>query len=183
MSSLIESSRKMYEVIAVTGTMKYMALELLLNIRENKFTQPQKYRHDLESFFYILVVGCMCYGRDSKVEPTHLEQWLTEPARSNYESELSHIIQHFDVMILGYFPPAFDGAKKLASNLHKTLFGQNINQFGIDESFDDLYNPIISAFNETIDEIVEEPLEKIKETKTSKTSAVDLPEGRKRQRI
>ncbi|VCU40275.1 Bgt-50354 [Blumeria graminis f. sp. tritici] len=38
MSSLIESSRRMDELIAITGTMKYMALELLWNICENKFT-------------------------------------------------------------------------------------------------------------------------------------------------
>ncbi|CAD6502843.1 BgTH12-05432 [Blumeria graminis f. sp. triticale] len=182
MSSLIESSRKMDEVIAITGTMKYMALELLWNISENKFTLPQNYWHDLESFFYVLIVGCMCYGGDSKSQPEHLEKWFTESARSNYESKQSDIIQHFDAKIIGYFSPAFDGVKKLAKNLRKILFGQNIDQFGIDESSDDLYNPIISAFNETIDEIVEEPLKKIKETKTRKTSAVDLPEGRKRQR-
>ncbi|VDB88382.1 Bgt-50112, partial [Blumeria graminis f. sp. tritici] len=154
MSSLIESSRKMDEVIAITGTMKYMALELLWNICENKFTLPQNYRHDLESFFYVFVVGCMCYGRERKSEPKHLEKWSTESARSNYESKQSDIIQHFDTMILGYFSPAFDGVKKLAENLRKILFGQNIDQFGIVESSDDLYNPIISAFNETIGEIV-----------------------------
>ncbi|VCU38802.1 Bgt-20478 [Blumeria graminis f. sp. tritici] len=119
MSSLIESRRKMDEVIAITGSMKYMALELLWNISENKFTLPQNYRHDLESFFYVLIVGCMCYGRDSKSEPAHLKQRLTESARSNYESKQSDIIQNFDAKILGYFSPAFDGVKKLARNWRK----------------------------------------------------------------
>ncbi|CAD6502496.1 BgTH12-05088 [Blumeria graminis f. sp. triticale] len=154
MSSLIESSRKMDEVFAITGTMRYMALELLWNISENKFTLPQNYRHDLESFFYVLIVGSMCYGRDSKSQPAHLEKWFTESARSNYESKQSDIIQNFDAKIISYFSPAFDGVKKLAKNLRKILFGQSIDQFGIDESSDDLYDPITNAINETIDEIV-----------------------------
>ncbi|SZF00546.1 unnamed protein product [Blumeria hordei] len=188
MSSPIENSRKMDEVFAITGTMKYMVLELLWNIKENKFTLPQNYRHDLESFFYVLVVGCICYGREPKSEPKHLEKWFTESAESNYESKLSDIKQHFDAMILDYFPPAFEGVKKLASNLRKILFGQDFDRFGIDESTHDLYDPIISAFNETIDEIAEEPLKKIeateatKATKTRKTSAMDMPDRRKRQR-
>ncbi|VDB84217.1 Bgt-51382 [Blumeria graminis f. sp. tritici] len=154
MSLLIESSRKIDEVFAITGTMKYMALELLWNISENKFTLPQNYRHDLESFFYVLVVGCICYGCERKSQPKHLEKWFTESARSNYKSKQSDIIQNFDTMILGYFSPAFDGVKKLARNLRKILFGQNFDRFGIDKCSEDLYNPIISAFNETINEIV-----------------------------
>ncbi|CAD6502781.1 BgTH12-05371 [Blumeria graminis f. sp. triticale] len=137
-SSLIESSRRMDEVIAITETMKYIALELLWNICENKFTLPQNYRHDLESFSYLLVVGSMCYGRDSKSEPARLEQWFTECARSNYELKLSDIIQNFNAIILGYFSSAFDIVKKLARNLRKIFFEQDIDQFGTDESSDDL---------------------------------------------
>ncbi|CCU77270.1 Serine/threonine protein kinase domain protein [Blumeria hordei DH14] len=153
MSLPIESSRKMDEVFAITGTMKYMALELLWNISENNFTLPQNYRHDLESFFYVLVVGCICYGREPKSEPKHLEAWFNKSVKSNYESKLSDITQNFDEMILGYFPLAFEGVKKLASNLRKILFGQTYDRFSIDESTHDLYDPIISALNETIYEI------------------------------
>ncbi|CAD6502864.1 BgTH12-05453 [Blumeria graminis f. sp. triticale] len=46
---------------AITGTTRYMALELLRVISLRKLSLKQTYRHDLESFFYVLIVGCMSY--------------------------------------------------------------------------------------------------------------------------
>ncbi|EFW14915.1 conserved hypothetical protein [Coccidioides posadasii str. Silveira] len=59
-----------------TGTMEFMAIEVLLNV-------DHTYRHDLESFFYVLIWQCACHGwRKSKQgleQPKNslLKRWYT----------------------------------------------------------------------------------------------------------
>ncbi|CAD6499255.1 BgTH12-04906 [Blumeria graminis f. sp. triticale] len=61
MSTLLQDSRDNDEAKVITGTTKLMALGLLAGIRDKDFSVQQTYRHDLESFFYVLLVGCMSY--------------------------------------------------------------------------------------------------------------------------
>ncbi|CAD6499984.1 BgTH12-04089 [Blumeria graminis f. sp. triticale] len=59
------------ETKSLTGTMKFMAIKVLQNIALKSGTMTKTYRHDLESFFYVFLVGCVCYGRDPAAVKTH----------------------------------------------------------------------------------------------------------------
>ncbi|CAD6500109.1 BgTH12-04212 [Blumeria graminis f. sp. triticale] len=65
MSSLHENENEKNLPRTITGTPMYMALELLRAIYQKKLNLKQTYRHDLESCFYVLIVGCMTYGAKS----------------------------------------------------------------------------------------------------------------------
>ncbi|VDB88339.1 Bgt-51479 [Blumeria graminis f. sp. tritici] len=60
---------------ATSGTTKYMALELLRAVTEIDLSLKQTYCHDLESCFYVLVVGSMSIG--AKLFPVNLERWTS----------------------------------------------------------------------------------------------------------
>ena len=47
---------------SLTGTMKFMALERLKFASKQEKTIGRTCRHDLESFFYVFIVGCIKYG-------------------------------------------------------------------------------------------------------------------------
>ncbi|VCU39377.1 Bgt-50097 [Blumeria graminis f. sp. tritici] len=156
MSTLLQDSRDNDEAKVITGTTKFMALGLLEGIRDKDFSIQQTYRHDLESFFYVLLVGCMSYGRDPESVPDHLEQWCTPSSAQNYGMKLSHIVCDFEKRIIGFFSPKFECLKDLARTIRKILFGQptlsgeRFMEYGTPENSDLLYDPIIVAFNETI---------------------------------
>ncbi|CAD6500113.1 BgTH12-04216 [Blumeria graminis f. sp. triticale] len=57
MSSLHENENEKNLPRAITGTTMYMALELMKAISFKKLSLKQTYRHDLESCFYVLIVG------------------------------------------------------------------------------------------------------------------------------
>ncbi|CAD6500115.1 BgTH12-04218 [Blumeria graminis f. sp. triticale] len=57
MSSLHKNENEKNLPRTITGTTMYMALELLEAITEKKLSLKQTYRHDLESCFYVLIVG------------------------------------------------------------------------------------------------------------------------------
>ncbi|CAD6502858.1 BgTH12-05447 [Blumeria graminis f. sp. triticale] len=98
----------------LTGTRKYMALELLEAIEENENILKQTYRHDLESFFYVLIVG---------------------------------------KRILNYFTPVFECVQKLARSLRQILFEDKSVGYGTPEDPNVLYDPIIRAFDDTIQKL------------------------------
>ncbi|SZF01348.1 unnamed protein product [Blumeria hordei] len=130
----------------ITGTIKYMALELLKAIKKKENTLKQTYRHDLGSFFYVLTVGCMSYGRESA--PEHLHQWSS--ASTRLEAKGYHIQTQFRKYIINYFTPMFEGIKELAWSLREILFEDKWMGCGTPKEPDVLYDPIIRAFDDTI---------------------------------
>ncbi|CAD6502850.1 BgTH12-05439 [Blumeria graminis f. sp. triticale] len=141
-----KKGKKQHE--SFTGTRKYMALELLEAIDEKEYTLKQTYRHDLESFFYVLIAGCMSYCR--KKAPKHLQYWHSDNTRFCFTSKQSDIILHFQKKILNYFTPVFECVQELALSLRQILFDDKSVGYGTPENPNVLYDPIIRAFDDTI---------------------------------
>ncbi|VCU40337.1 BgtAc-31486 [Blumeria graminis f. sp. tritici] len=135
---------------AITGTTMYMALELLEAITEKKLSLKQTYRHDLESCFYVLIVGCMSYC--AKPMPEDLEIWHSCSSKTCYQSKRI-MVEDFATKTVHKFLPKFDGVKELALNFHQILFGNKDIGYGSPIDPNLLYNPIIEAFDETILEL------------------------------
>ncbi|SZF00829.1 unnamed protein product [Blumeria hordei] len=62
------------EELLLTGTMKFMALERLEFAAKLKSIQ-RSYRHDIESFFYVFLVGCIEYESVTEGMPQNLNEW------------------------------------------------------------------------------------------------------------
>lgn len=76
-----------------TGTPPFMAIELLDPLKFITYKPGHWYRHDLESFFYILVWAALHYNlkegtRDKAVHPTLLP-WISRDARRNALAKLT----------------------------------------------------------------------------------------------
>ncbi|SZF02655.1 unnamed protein product [Blumeria hordei] len=74
----------------MTGTMEYIALGILeANLFETDKGYKHTYRHDLESFFYVLVSACIRFGRENKRSShTHiLSTWYTGTAEQMYPAK------------------------------------------------------------------------------------------------
>ncbi|SZF06411.1 unnamed protein product [Blumeria hordei] len=132
---------------AITGTRMFMALELLESIADNKLSLKQTYRHDLESCFYVLIVGCMTYGAESI--PKILQHWYSDDADICY-SVKSNMMNNFRDDVIDRFLPQFEGVEELACDLHKILFGNKYIGHGSPVDPNILYDPIIDAFNKNI---------------------------------
>ncbi|CAD6502848.1 BgTH12-05437 [Blumeria graminis f. sp. triticale] len=144
-----KKGKKQHE--SFTGTRKYMALELLEAIDEKEYTLKQTYRHDLESFFYVLIAGCMSYCR--KEAPTHLQNWYSANSTLCFTSKKSDIKDKFQKRILDYFTPVFECLQELALSLRQILFEDKSVGYGTPEDPNVLYEPIIRAFDDTIQEL------------------------------
>ncbi len=139
-----------------TGTMEFMAIEVLDGVSHT-------YRHDLESFFYVFLWTCICYGWDfsgraaGRPEPSLLRSWY----RGSYE-DIARVKQgdmhkqRFE-KILAEFPPAFNYAKELARRVRQILFPIRGDApfTGTLKDHDAMYQPIIQAFEVAVQECAE----------------------------
>ncbi|EAS34035.2 uncharacterized protein CIMG_05059 [Coccidioides immitis RS] len=135
-----------------TGTMEFMAIEVLLNV-------DHTYRHDLESFFYVLIWQCACHGwRKSKQgleQPKNslLKRWYT----GSYEEIATYKRGNmeaggFERILMKEFPPCFDCVKPLCRAIRDILFpyGKKGLIVGTPQDPKRLYGPIIKAYEDTI---------------------------------
>ncbi|OJD11578.1 hypothetical protein AJ78_07680 [Emergomyces pasteurianus Ep9510] len=140
-----------------TGTMEFMAIEVLLNI-------DHTYRHDLESFFYVLIWQCAHHGWQFK--PPHTSHQLQERPKSsmlkkwytgNYEEIATYKRGNmeaggFERILMKEFPPWFDWVKPLCRTIRRILFphGEEGLIVGTPQDPKRLYNPIIKAYSDAI---------------------------------
>ncbi|KHO00536.1 serine/threonine-protein kinase Sgk2 [Metarhizium album ARSEF 1941] len=136
-----------------TGTMEFMAIEVLLGISHT-------YRHDLEAFFYVLIWLCARRGwalsRASGQRPkkSMLSRWYTGGYEDIAQSKRGDMDKNGLEVILREFPEAFDGVKPLCRAVRDVLFPHKDGLFtGTPQDPNILYDPIIKAFNDTIAEI------------------------------
>ncbi|CAD6501340.1 BgTH12-01592, partial [Blumeria graminis f. sp. triticale] len=148
---LIESLKKDDE-LSLTGTMKFMAIERLQVAVKKEPTIQRTIRHDLESFFYVFLVGCIEYEVVPESKSSNLDSWCTKDIASNYKSKVGHI-GVFEVLVLYEFTPSFLGLKDLARSLRTILFGANGQNYTTPYDCSSMYEEIIGAFNETIQQI------------------------------
>ncbi|CAD6506402.1 BgTH12-07328 [Blumeria graminis f. sp. triticale] len=138
------------EELFLTGTMKFMALERLENANFLKSTIRRTYRHDLESFFYVLVVGSVEYESVGEGKSQNLDVWCVNETSSCYPHKLALITQL--EKLLDMFTPSFKGLKELAKNLRTILFKDG-TFFATPEDRGSIYRKMIMAFDETIEDI------------------------------
>ncbi|CAD6501847.1 BgTH12-02093 [Blumeria graminis f. sp. triticale] len=122
----------------LTGTMEFIALGILdAHANPTGNGVVHSYRHDLESFFYVLISVCIRLGWPSK--------------KSLFIGTLRKWYKDFKNKILNVFSPKFDCVKELASKLRIKLFQRNIDPCIETDPFpEDLYNSILKAFDEEI---------------------------------
>ncbi|KAL1978374.1 hypothetical protein VTN31DRAFT_1233 [Thermomyces dupontii] len=131
-----------------TGTMEFMAIEVLLNV-------DHTYRHDLEPFFYMLIWQCARRGWG--------EEWPTKSLLKNwYTGGYSDIatakrgVVGVNGLELGLdeSSPDFHFAKPLCGELWGILFPLRYDDIftGTPKEPEVLYGPMIKAFEKAIAE-------------------------------
>ncbi|KAK2812070.1 hypothetical protein FQN50_001781 [Emmonsiellopsis sp. PD_5] len=132
-----------------TGTMEFMAIEVLLNI-------DHTYRHDLESFFYVLIWQCARHGwrmsREVHPKRSMLKAWYTgtfEDIARFKESDMG--VRGFKRLLME-FPPELEGVKPLCKAIRDILFpfGKHGMFTGTPKDPETLYGPIITAYEDAI---------------------------------
>ncbi|KAL7950210.1 serine/threonine-protein kinase Sgk2 [Trichoderma barbatum] len=138
-----------------TGTMQFMAVEVLRTV-------DHTYRHDLESFFYVLIWMC---GRESwakshlargELPPkdSRLRQWEIGSFRVIADAKEYHMTGTGLQKIMWEIPEALDIVKPLCVKIRKILFpldeDEVVNLGTPIGDPDQLYRPIIEAYDEAI---------------------------------
>lgn len=135
------------QVNCITGTAPFMALELLLN---NNICHT--WRHDLESFFYVLI--WLCTDNPNK----ELDSWIRALLERPYaKAKLVDIQLHFED-ILKKFYTRFKPLKNLVGTLRDILFfetstGQqqfNYTTPSYDDAKAEIYTKVLQAFENCI---------------------------------
>ncbi|SZF02675.1 unnamed protein product [Blumeria hordei] len=142
----------------MTGTMEYIALGILeANLFETDKGYKHTYRHDLESFFYVLVSACIRFGRGNKRSShTHvLSTWYTGTVEQMYQAKLGAMgSKYFEIVILDHFSTRNNCVKPLVKRLRAILFdrstGVNTNTSPFPDQFYDL---ILKAYDDEINGI------------------------------
>ncbi|KAG6091678.1 hypothetical protein E4U30_006422 [Claviceps sp. LM220 group G6] len=139
------------------GTLPFMAVEVLLK-------KNHTYRHDVESFFYVLLRMCGCEAWDpvkglavegeKQRKKSRFQMWRTGTLERIAELKQGQMARPNTMnYLMTEFPKALDVVKPLCEELREIIFppdGKNIN-FGTPWSNpDDLYDPVITAFEKAI---------------------------------
>ncbi|OAA34135.1 serine/threonine-protein kinase Sgk2 [Beauveria brongniartii RCEF 3172] len=119
-----------------TGTVQFMAIEVLRGV-------DHTYRHDLESFFYVLIWMCArCawdevkrFRKEGETAPEEslLRKWEIGSFKDIADAKEGHMTVNSLERIMNEFPESFNIAKPLSGDPGR------------------LYDPIIAAFGEAID--------------------------------
>lgn len=143
----------------ITGTVQFMAIEVLRQV-------DHTYRHDLESFLYVLIWLCARQswsngfsGKDEQTPGTSLlDRWGNGNLKHialNKKGDMSSQDTLGDLM--DQFPESLDPVKPLCLRIRKILFGPYHQEeekrifLGTPEGDpDQLYRPIIEAYDEVI---------------------------------
>ncbi|SZF05200.1 unnamed protein product [Blumeria hordei] len=142
----------------LTGTMEFMAVGLLHQYAYGKKNGCfNTYRHDLESFFFVLISVCIRFGWGSEKSPHlgMLRKWYKGEAVDMYFCKLGAISNaSFKTNTVDVFSTKFSCLKELASTLQKILFDRtNGPWLGTDPCPQNLYNPILKAFDDEIEKL------------------------------
>ncbi|KAK1255493.1 hypothetical protein MKX08_009488 [Trichoderma sp. CBMAI-0020] len=134
-----------------TGTMEFMAIEVLLGISHT-------YRHDLEAFFYVLIWLCARRGwalptaSGQRPVGSLLSQWYTGDYQNIAQNKRGDMDKYGLEVILREFPENFDCVKPLCRAIRDVLFAYKDGGLftGTPQDPNILYDPIIKAFDDAI---------------------------------
>ncbi|CAD6500915.1 BgTH12-06619 [Blumeria graminis f. sp. triticale] len=143
------------DVQNTTGAMEYIALGILeAIIFETGKGYLHTYRHDLESFFYVLVSACIRFGWGDKKSgrPYILASWYTGTVKQMYDAKHGAMgSKFFQILILNHFSARYNCVKALVTRLRAILFDRST---GVDTSTnpfaDEVYDLILKAFDDEI---------------------------------
>ena len=144
----------------MTGTLKYMAIEVVQTgfqpCGKDQLNLDHTYRHDLESFFYVLLATCISCGWEESEKPKNdpLRDWYIGGYDSIVRAKLGDMgLNGFETLILPKFSPVFECAKDLAIRLRDALFlRQHKLRIGTPEGDKSvLYDQMIEAFDKAIE--------------------------------
>ncbi|CAD6500192.1 BgTH12-04295 [Blumeria graminis f. sp. triticale] len=146
-----------YMIHHPVGTIKFMAIRPLGVIRRprSRWEEPfeRSFHHDLESFFYVFLTGCVEYGRDPGLPRHNLDSWCTNKIEEIIENKYNDVYKNFKDFINIKFSSSFVDTIELAMELRRQLSnGYRTTQEYVDNS-DFIYNEMIQAFNKTIGQI------------------------------
>ncbi|KID89328.1 serine/threonine-protein kinase Sgk2, partial [Metarhizium majus ARSEF 297] len=138
--------------------MQFMAIEVLRRV-------DHTYRHDLESFFYVLLWMCArCswnnrFGRGGEKPPKDslLRRWEIGSFKYIAAAKEGDMSVNALERIMGEFPEVFDIVKPLCLKIRKILFPLDKDErmtFGTPAGHpNQLYRPIIAAYDESISKL------------------------------
>ncbi|KAL1973895.1 hypothetical protein VTN31DRAFT_5455 [Thermomyces dupontii] len=139
-----------------TGTMEFMAIEVLMK-------KDHTYRHDLESFFYVLIWQCARRGWEFVGDPqnqplhSHLTKWYTGTFEDIAFAKASIVddAKRFDYVLDKEFPPELESLKPLCRSLRRILFPFNGDEIftGTPKNPKVLYVPMLKAFDKAISDL------------------------------
>lgn len=136
-----------------TGTMEFMAIEVLLGISHT-------YRHDLEAFYYVLLWLCVRRGwslsRSPKRQPrgNPLSHWYTGTYEDIARNKRGDMDKNGLEDVLLLFPPMLGCVKALCRTIRDVLFPYRQGLFtGTPCDSELLYGPILKAFDDSLKEI------------------------------
>ena len=99
----------------IYGTKPFMAIGVLQR-------KVHTYRHDLESFFYVLLWLAVSDMKRMPPTTSKLHEWMKGSFPEVEETKMRHLEASGFQEILGEFAPRFQGVKVLAEELHEMLF-------------------------------------------------------------
>ncbi|KGQ02581.1 hypothetical protein BBAD15_g12207 [Beauveria bassiana D1-5] len=138
-----------------TGTVQFMAIEVLRGV-------DHTYRHDLESFFYVLIWMCArCawdevkrFRKEGETAPEEslLRKWEIGSFKDIASAKMGHMTVNSLEDIMKEFPESFDMIKPLCLRIRSILFGDTARMMIGTPAGDPerLYDRITAAFGEVV---------------------------------
>ena len=115
------------------------------------------YRHDLESFFYVLIWQCARHGwgKDKHSRDSKLRAWYSGDFEDIANAKLDHMSRAENMgfgFILREFPPKFERVRSLCKTLRDILFPYGETGLIVGTPYDpkQLYDPIIKTYDDAI---------------------------------
>lgn len=142
----------------ITGTMQFMAVQVLQGV-------DHTYRHDLESFFYVLLWMCARQSwhngfalLEKRARLSLLCKWSMGSFKDISAAKQLHMYGDGLDRILAEFPEDLAGVKPLCLKIRKILFPvdedarMNLGTPAGDPN--QLYGPVLAAYDEAIDRLL-----------------------------
>jgi serine/threonine protein kinase len=140
-----------------TGTMQFMAVEVLRRV-------DHTYRHDLESFFYVLLWMCARQSwhngfseQEERSRQSLLRKWEIGRYEDIADAKEGHMTVNGLERIMDEFPKAFANVKRLCLKIRKILFPLDKDErtnFGTPAGDpNQLYRPVLAAYDEAINNL------------------------------
>ncbi len=148
LDSAINLDEASEEEVGITGTRPFMAIGVLRS-------EPHTYRHDLESFLYVLLWTIITNLVESPPEGSRLRQWSNGDWSELAARKSLDLVNNKMQDILGEFISEFYSLKPLVEKLHQLLFPLRDGAVwtgtdGAPVAVGKLYDEMIAALEEAI---------------------------------